>query len=122
MTLDHKAKEYVLKYLKMAIDDLQNQSFDGLRKLVPRLVTTSEVFPDEVWTKELSLMALVCTVIGASTEAEIPRTRKEYKDGLVKKYSEKLGALYGAIEEENIGKIDSFLKEFAILFFSEIGL
>ncbi len=121
MTLDAKAKEYVLGHLRTAIDDLQNQGFDGLRKLTNRLVTIGEAFPDENWTKEFSIMALTFIVIGASTEQDMPKLKQERKDQITKIYAEKLKAVYTAIEEEDIGKIDSLLKDFALLFFKEIG-
>ena len=122
MVLDPKAKDFLLKNLKIAINGLQERNFAGLKKLVTRMNAISEIFPDEIWTKELSLACISMAVIGASTEAELTKMKKEKIDELVKAYSEKLNELYSAIEEENIAKIDTFLKEFAEIFFREIGL
>jgi hypothetical protein len=120
--LDARAKDYLLKSIKTAIDDLQERSFDGTKKLVQRLHSTAEIFPDENWTKELNLVCIAMIVVGATSEGEIAKLKKEKSDELVKSYSEKLNEFYAAIEEESIAKTDTFLKEFVNIFFEDIGL
>ena len=122
MVLDDKAKEFLLRNIKLAVDNLQSEKFDGLRKLVTRMLSVSEIFPDDIWTKELKLASLAFAVIGASTESEFSKIKKEDKDRIIKEYSEKLNELYVAIEEEKTEKVDSFLKDFSEIFFKEIGL
>jgi hypothetical protein len=122
MGINPVAKEFLLKNVKLAIGELQEKRFEGMKKLVMRMNVVSEMFPDEVWTKELNLVCLSMAVIGASTEADLPKMAKDKAEEIIKKYSEKLNGLYVAIEEESIAKIDTFLKEFAELYFKEIGL
>jgi hypothetical protein len=122
MALDAKAKDFLLKSIKAAIDGLQERSFDGMKKLVSRLHSVSEVFPDDTWTKELNLVCISLVVIGTSTEGEIAKLKKEKADELIKNYSGKLNEFYGAIEEESIAKTDTFLKEFVDIFFRDIGM
>jgi hypothetical protein len=120
--LDPIAKEFILQNIRSAIGELQEKRFEGVKKLVTRMNVVGEMFPDEMWTKEFNLVCLSMAVIGASTEADLAKMTKEKAEEIIKKYSEKLNQLYVAIEEESIAKTDTFLKEFAALFFKEIGL
>jgi hypothetical protein len=120
--MEKKAKEYLLKSIKTAIDGLQERDFDGLKKLINRLHSVAEIFPDEHWTKELNLVCITLVVVGASSEAEITKLKKEKSDELIKSYSEKLNEFYAAVEEESIAKTDTFLKEFVYIFFRDIGM
>ncbi len=122
MPLEPKAKEYLLKNIKTVIQGLQEQNLDCLKKLVHKLNFIGDLYPDAEWTKELNLVSLSLIVMGATTEGEISRMKKEKADEIFKKYSEKLNDFYCAIEEENIAKTDTFLKEFAQMFFAIIGI
>jgi len=122
MPLDPKAKDYLLKNIRLAIDGLQEKSFDCFKKLLPKLNFVAEMFPDNDWSKQLNLISCSLIVIGATTEGEVSKLKKEKQDELYNQYSAKLNDFYTAIEEENIVKTDTFLKEFASLFFDAIGL
>ena len=120
--MEKNAKDYILTSIKKTIDDLQERKFDSMKRLVNRLHSVGEIFPDDVWTKELDLACITMIVVGASSETEITRMKKEEADSLIKSYTEKLNDFYTAIEEENIAKTDIFLKEFVNIFFKNVGL
>jgi hypothetical protein len=122
MPLDPKAKEFLLKNIKKTIEDVQNQSFDCFRKMLPKIAYVAEMFPDPEWTKELNLASCSLIVIGAAAEGGIPKLSKEKQEELSKQYVAKLSDFYTAIEEESIAKTDTFLKEFASLFVEAFGL
>jgi len=122
MPLDSKAKEAILKFTKEAIESLQESSFDGMRKLLVRLIAIADIFPDEEWSKELNLAALALGEIGAGTEEDFEEMDRERKDHIIDAYSEFLNSFYKAIEEEDISKVDDVLKEFVTFFLKEVGL
>lgn len=74
--MESKAKDYLLSSIKAAISGLQERNFNNMKRLVTRLHSTAEIFPDAEWTSELNLVCLTIVVVGVSTEQEITRMKK----------------------------------------------
>jgi hypothetical protein len=119
MPLEPKSKKYLLSCIRQAVDDLTKSRFGGATRLVVRLITVGDLYPDDVWTKTLNMMAFTIAGTGTAMESELKEMDKERKDEFVTSFSKFLASLYSAVEEEDAPKTDNLLKEFVTAFFKE---
>lgn len=122
MPLESNSKKLILLKTKKAIADLQKSSFTQMGRLVNRLISVAEIFPDEVWSQELKFSAFIIAGIGTSAETQVEENDKEKKDRIINLCLDFLNSFYKAVEEENAQKIDDLLKWHAIVFIDEIAL
>jgi len=121
MPLDKRAKELIFECIKKAKEKLARKAFDGAGSLSLRIGVLAEVFPDDVWSKELEFTALVLNATAGTTDAHFKDLPEDEQNIMIKAFTDMLDGLYKNIDEGNIEALHATLKNLASEFWKVLG-
>jgi len=121
MPIEKAAKELIFERIKMAREKLATKSLDGVGELSLRIGVLAEVFPDDVWSKELKFTALVLNATAGTTDAHFKDLPEDQKDIMIKAFTDALDNLYKNIDEGDIEGLHTTLKNLGSEFWKVLG-
>lgn len=121
MSIEPNVKEILITKVNLAINELKKSNFDGMKKLLQRIIAYSDLVSNKDWQAELKLAALIFGAVGGSTESDFEdMDDDEKKARIIDGYTDSLKSFGDALQENNISKMDRTIKSCAILFVNEL--
>ena len=109
--LPKEVKRRINEWFQLAIEKISREEFTFLTRLGDRLEVVSEIFPDELWSKELIFASMVIAVMGLTIDRRYKKFtdyEKERVRQILKTYVEEIGT---AVTEEDVSRLHSALRD-----------
>jgi len=123
MPLEKTAKEYLINKCRTAQKNIDREKFDYLLNLGDKMEVASEIFPDELWTKELVLTSLILHTLGVTIDHHYKDFTTEEKEKTKKIVKEGIDGIIDGLATESIEKVHTEIRnvtyEMNLIFYGE---
>lgn len=111
MSLDGKAKKYLIEKCRVVLQEIENEKFLYLNQFGDKLEVISELFPDATWSKNLIHTSLVLSTIGATTNHHFKELSRDDQEKLKRVLSEGINSILDGIATDDVDKVIQSLSD-----------
>lgn len=111
MPLREEAKKYLIEWSQLVSEKIDKEKFRSLSDMGDRAEVLSELFPDEIWSKELVLVSVVLHVCGATLDHHFKELADEEKKEAKDSFKKLTKELSDGIKNEDRERVRNSLRD-----------